>query len=42
MIMAVISIVTGGLGLGMRWWRNREQQLTNKERAATTGPSLNQ
>ena len=33
--MAVFSILLGGLGFGLRWWRNREQQWANKTLVAT-------
>jgi hypothetical protein len=33
--MAVISILLGGLGFGLRWWRNREQQWAYKTLVAT-------
>jgi hypothetical protein len=29
-IMAAFSIALGGLGFGLRWWRGREQQWSNK------------
>ena len=36
-LMAVFTIILGGLGLGLRWWRNREQQWANKTLVATGG-----
>lgn len=29
-IMTIFSIILSGLGFGLRWWRNREQQWANK------------
>lgn len=33
--MAIFSTLLGGLGFGLRWWRNREQQWANKTLVAT-------
>jgi hypothetical protein len=38
--LAVFSILLGGLGFGLRWWRNREQQWANKTLHPTAGNVL--
>ncbi len=35
--MAAFSIALAGLGFGLRWWRNREQQWANKSLAVSGG-----
>jgi hypothetical protein len=35
--MTVFSILLGGLGFGLRWWRDREQQWANKTLHPTAG-----
>jgi Protein of unknown function (DUF3592) len=37
LFMAVSSILLGGLGFGLRWWRDREQQWANKTLHPTAG-----
>ena len=36
-LMTVFSILLGGVGLGLRWWRKREQQWAEKTLAAAGG-----
>lgn len=35
--MLIFSLLLSGLGFGLRWWRNREQQWTNERLHSTAG-----
>ncbi|MBK1884336.1 DUF3592 domain-containing protein [Luteolibacter pohnpeiensis] len=37
--MAIFSILLGGLGFGLRWWRHREQQWASKRLDTMTSPA---
>ena len=37
--MAAFSLVVGGLGFGLRWWREREQQWANKRMESNDCPA---